>query len=258
MITRQSLNSLYRRYNRRDYVHPDPLEFLHNYPAIRDREIVGLIASSLAYGRVAQILTSVRQVLDTLGPSPHAFLMATSDRSLVQRLSSFKHRFTTGTEMAGLLSGIRRTVIRYGSLNKCFVAGLSSTDETILPALERFARQVQADRGYLIPCPADGSACKRMNLYLRWMVRKDAVDPGGWKGVPKSKLVVPLDTHMAKIGKSLGFTKRSSPGMGMALDITAAFRKLSPKDPVKYDFALTRFGIRQDLEWKHLLPDADQ
>ena len=213
---------------------------------------MGLIASCLAYGHVAQILASVRRVLDTMGPSPYAFLMETSTPSLVRLLSSFKHRFTTGMELAHLLAGIRKTVVRHGSLNACFVAGMSSTDETILPALERFARQVQADRSYLIPCPADGSACKRMNLYLRWMVRKDAVDPGGWEGVPASKLVVPLDTHMATIGKSFGITKRKSANIGMALDITAAFRKFSPGDPVKYDFALTRFGIRQDLNLNDL------
>lgn len=258
MITKQSLNSLYRRYNRRQFVHPDPLEFLYEYPAIRDREIAGLIASSLAYGRVAQILVSVRRVLDALGTSPYAFLMATSDRSLAHGLSSFKHRFTTGAELAELLSGIRKALALHGSLNRCFVDGLSPDDATILPALERFACRLLPRRCYLIPCPADGSACKRLNLYLRWMVRKDAVDPGGWEGVPASKLVVPLDTHMARIGKSLGFTKRKSAGIGMALDITAALRKFAPGDPVKYDFALTRFGIRRDLEWKELLPNSDQ
>ena len=252
------MDRLYRRYNRRKYVHPDPLEFLYDYSQAKDREIVGLIASALAYGRVAQILKSVRHVLDLMGRSPHAFLMDASDESLIAQLRPFKHRFTTGREMAVLLSGAKKAIARYGSLNECFVAGLQPDDDTVLPALERFAREIHCSRSYLIRCPVDGSACKRMNLYLRWMVRKDAVDPGGWEGVPRSKLVVPLDTHMATIGRTFGFTRRKSANIGMALDITMAFRELSPEDPVKYDFALTRFGIRQDMELKDLFSGADQ
>lgn len=252
------LNRLYRRYNRRLYVHPDPLEFLYAYPHVRDREIAGLIASSLAYGRVAQILASVRRILDPMGRSPRAFLMNTSNRDLVKLFRPFKHRFTTGREMAALLSGAKAAITRHGSLNACFVAGLKAHDETVLPALGEFARQIHAGRSYLVPCPADGSACKRLNLFLRWMVRKDAVDPGGWTGVPRSKLVVPLDTHMATIGRFFGFTRRKSPGIGMALDVTVALRKFSPEDPVKYDFALTRFGIRQDMELDELFSSAGQ
>ena len=252
-MTKDALDRLYRRFNRRRYVHPDPLEFLYAYPDLRDREIVGLIASSLAYGRVAQILSSVRRVLDRLGPSPCAFLMETSPKSLARVLAPFKHRFTTGQELAELLSGVRDAVARHGSLNRCFVAGYDDADETVLPALERFAGEIAGRRTYLLPCPAAGSACKRMNLYLRWMVRKDAVDPGGWAGVPRAKLVAPLDTHMARIGRALGFTKRKAANLGMALDITRAFRRFSPGDPVKYDFALTRFGIRGELDVEELV-----
>ncbi|MEJ2656586.1 MAG: DUF2400 family protein, partial [Desulfobacterales bacterium] len=103
------------------------------------------------------------------------------------------------------------------------------------------------DVGHLIALPQRGSACKRMNLLLRWMVRKDNVDPGGWRGVPWSKLIIPLDTHMHKIGLKLGFTKNRQANMRTALEITSGFRKIIPEDPVKYDFALTRFGIRSDM-----------
>lgn len=246
------LDKLYRKYNRRKYVHPDPLEFLYGYPDIRDREIVGLIAASLAYGRVAQILKSVKKVLDKMRSSPREFLNAASERSLAQNFAGFKHRFTTDVELVSLLTGMQRAISTHGSLNECFLAGMGRQDATVSDALAIFAQELACCSSFLAPSPRNGSACKRLNLYLRWMVRKDAVDPGGWHGVSRSKLIVPLDTHMARIGRALGLTGRKSPNWGMTLEITAAFRALAPDDPVKYDFALTRFGIRDDMDMDEL------
>jgi uncharacterized protein (TIGR02757 family) len=258
MITTSELDELYRRYNRRKYVHPDPLEFLYRYPGIRDREVAGLIASSLAYGRVAQILKSVEAVLSRMGRSPVRFLQKSSEQQLVKTFHGFKHRFTTDTELVSLLCGVKRVIAEHGSLNSCFVAGLKRADMTILPALAGFTAALGCCGKYLVPVPESGSACKRLNLFLRWMVRKDAVDPGGWKGVPKEKLIVPLDTHMAKIGRALGMTGRRTPDIRMALEITEWFRRREPEDPVKYDFTLTRFGIRSDMRMSDLLDRARQ
>lgn len=253
MISKRVLEKLYRRYNRRKYVHPDPLEFLYGYPDVRDREIAGFIASILAYGRVAQILKSVGTVLDKMGPSPYAFLKEKSTSSLAAIFLGFRHRFTADTGLVSVLTSMKKVISRYGSLNRCFVAGMRDSDETVLPALQKFSTELMCNDSYLVPSPERGSACKRLNLFLRWMVRKDAVDPGGWMGVPASKLIMPLDVHIAKIGCELRLTKRKSPGMGMALDITASFQELTPEDPVKYDFVLTRFGIRDDLHMDTLL-----
>ncbi|MDP6523615.1 MAG: TIGR02757 family protein [Kiritimatiellia bacterium] len=255
MTDKGKLNSLYRKYNKREYVHPDPLEFLYDYKNPCDREIVGIVASALAYGRVAQILKSVRKILDKMGPSPSEFLDSTSPKKLSSSLAAFKHRFTTGEHMASLLLGVRGAVREYGSLNECFVSGLARSDKTVLPALDQFVSSIACNAGYLLPSPSRGSACKRLNLFLRWMVRKDRVDPGGWQGIPKRLLVVPLDIHMATIGRGLGFSERKSADMKMAIEITRAFARFCPSDPVKYDFALTRFGIRDDLEMSHLLDE---
>jgi uncharacterized protein (TIGR02757 family) len=128
---------------------------------------------------------------------------------------------------------------------------MRKNDETVLNGLELFAEKLisggSGDPGHLIPPVGRGSACKRLNLYLRWMIRKDAVDPGGWDGISPSMLIVPLDVHMHRISRLIGFTERSQADMKAALEITSCFRKLYPDDPVRYDFTLTRFGIRSDM-----------
>ncbi len=215
---------------------------------------MALIASSLAYGRVAQILRSVSGVLDRLGPSPYEFLLNISQDSLRPLFSGFKHRFTTGDELVELLIATRRVLARYGSLRECFGLGLKDGDETVMPALERFVdelRLARSKRGVfnsLLPSPSLGSACKRLNLFLRWMVRKDNVDPGGWQNVEASRLVVPLDTHIHRMGLALRLTDRKSPDIRCALEITEALRGFAPEDPVRYDFAMTRLGIREDAD----------
>lgn len=247
MIFKAILERLYRAYNRREYVHPDPLEFLYRYRSVCDREMAGLIASCLAYGRVTQILRSVRHVLDRLGLHPAQFVMHARPSDLEKMLKGFKHRFTTAGEIVCLLAGARRVVGRYGSLNGCFLAGMKKNETDLVPALDYFSRAIGCRNSYLVPSPEDGSACKRLNLFLRWMVRSDAVDPGGWHGIEKSQLIIPLDTHMTQIGRLLGITARKTANIGMAREITAAFGKIAPEDPVKYDFVLTRFGIRNEM-----------
>ena len=254
------LEKLYARYHHRKFVHPDPLEFLYDYPDIHERELVGLVASSLAYGRVAQILKSVGSALKRMDYSPRSFLMESSPAQIYRSFADFKHRFTTGKEMASMLLGAKKIIRQYGSLYACFMSGLKVQAETVLPALSCFVEQLGHASGEwknsLLPCPWKGSACKRYNLYLRWMVRKDTVDPGGWSGIPLSKLMVPLDTHMHRICLSLGITYRKQADMRTATEITRAFRAWSPGDPVRYDFALTRLGIRRDADPKKFLEEC--
>jgi uncharacterized protein (TIGR02757 family) len=250
MTLKQKLDALYRTYNRMVYLHPDPLEFIHRYEDPADREVVGLIAASLAYGRVKQILQSVSSVLETMELSPARYVKSASLRRLTGDFSRFRHRFAGGSHMAALLIGIKQILSQFGSLDRCFLAGYSRGDENILPALTAFARALtdtgSLSAGHLIPMPEKGSACKRLNLFLRWMVRKDVVDPGGWDSVPASKLIIPLDVHMHRVGLGLGFTDRKQTDIKTALEITHGFTKIAPDDPVRYDFSLTRLGIRPD------------
>lgn len=246
--SRGIFEKLYAEYNKRCYVSPDPLQFLYGYEHARDREIVGLVASSLAYGRVAQILKSVQKVLDVLGPSPASYLLETDRAGLESKLSGFVHRFTDEREIVSFLYCIKTTLARYGSLENLFFEGYAGD---VWASAERFATSLAAcdgrDSMYLLPNPARGSACKRLWLFLRWMGREDDVDPGGWSRLTPDKLYIPLDTHMFNICSTLGLCTRKSADRRAAEEITAAFRIVCPEDPVRYDFALTRFGIRNDM-----------
>lgn len=261
MVLKRKLDRLYQTYNRKRYLHPDPLEFLHQYENTADREIVGLIAACLAYGRVKQILKSVSSVLEIMGPSPAGYIYTVPPRRIKKDFSEFRHRFASGAHMVSLMLGIKQMAATYGSLHACFLAGQKQRDDNILPALTSFVRILTGTgiraAGHLIPLPERGSACKRLNLFLRWMVRRDAVDPGGWDSVPASKLIIPLDVHMHRVGLGLGFTDRRQADMKTALEITAGFTKIAPEDPVRYDFALTRLGIRSDENLENFLRECN-
>ena len=255
----KKLEYFYETLNKPEFIHPDPLEFIFKYENQKDREIVGLIASALAYGKVAQILKSVEKVLKILGTSPSSFLLSTTFKQLKDNLSTFKHRFTTGIEMADFLWNIRKILTKYGSLENCFLNSYSKENKTVQEALSGFAKSLRNPDGpnSLIPSPERGSACKRLHLFLRWMIRNDDVDPGCWKTIPPSKLIVPLDTHMFNIGKTLKFTKRNAANLKTAIEITNCFKKISADDPVKYDFCLTRLGIRNELTMDLLTKSQD-
>ncbi len=244
---KELLENLYVRYNRREYVHPDPLEFLYRYDNLLDREIAALIASSLAYGRVAQICCSVAALLDRMNPSPAEFLDGVTEKALFRIFGNFKHRFTTCRELVEMLLGIQRVVAEYGSLHACVAGPLKKKEpSTIIPglcALVDALLPTASPCSSLLPLPERGSACKRLHLFLRWMVRSDDVDPGGWKDISASLLCVPLDTHMQRICRSLGMTARKQADMKTVEEVTAAFRRLNPEDPVRYDFVLTRLGM---------------
>jgi len=253
-ISKQKLEKVYKKYNKRELVNPDPLVFLYNYPDVKDREIAGLIAATLAYGRVAQILKNVSKVLNVMGSSPKTYLLNSAPGKIKKDLKGFKHRFTTDQEMSALLIAIKKALQKYGSLEALFLKSYKNEHKDILTGLSGFVAELKKLGGIkkssLLSDPTMESACKRLNLYLRWMVRCDKVDPGGWKKIPTSKLIVPLDTHMFQFGKCYGFTQRKNAGIKAALEITGGFRKLSPQDPIKYDFAVTRFGIRSDMCWQ--------
>ncbi len=251
--TRRGFEEIYGLYNRREYVSPDPLQVLYDYDNPADREIAALIASSLAFGRVGQILKSIALVLGKM-PSPARFVRQTKPDEISERFRGFKHRWVTEEDLAATLVGAGELVDEYGTLEGAFAVHVTNGQETALEPSRGFLKELREVSGRapnrLIPDPEGSSACKRFNLFLRWMVRSDEVDPGGWSCIDPGMLIVPLDTHMHNICRQLGLTGRRQADMKTALQITDAFRKVNPEDPVRYDFALTRLGIRQELDIK--------
>jgi len=259
----EGLEALYTRYNKKKYIHPDPLEFLHLVSDIRDREIVGLISACLAYGRVSQILKSISTCLEIMDMRPRAFLIENSRRDIAAKFKDFNYRFTRSHEIVSFLLGIKTMLERYHSIEAAFESSrLGSSGQKSWPMLIQklsgfvslFLNLADMEKSYLLPDPQKGSACKRLFLYLRWMVRKDDVDPGGWVCINPSHLLVPLDTHMFHIARDLGLTKRKQANLKCAIEITETFKQINPEDPVKYDFVLTRFGIRNELS-RHDIPN---
>jgi len=248
------LEGLYARYNHREFIKPDPLQFVYRYSDPADIEIAGFLAAELAYGRVRQIEKAVDDLLGRMGDSPFRFVRNFDGRKR-EKLKDFKYRFVSGDDISDLLVLLKSVLGRYGSIQSFFVQGYSLRDGSIVPALSRFCDSlldmhakghndcIPNGLRYLLPRPASGSACKRLNLFLRWMVRNDEVDAGLWRTVDKAKLIVPIDVHMARLCRILGFYSRKTVSLLTAIEITESFSEIEPADPVKYDFALSRIGI---------------
>lgn len=270
MGLKASLDRLYDSFNAPDSAF-DPVQVVRKYPRVDDREIVGFVASAVAFGRVASVVNSTNAICEVLGDRPARMLKTFDPVRDGARLRPLVHRWTKGDDFVAMLWILRAMIAEFGSLEDAFAAGLREEDADVGPAIEAFctrAREVDLSPAYgkrrpglqsrqsrppgvfyFFPRPSTGSACKRMNLYLRWMSRRDDVDPGGWTKVPASKLVVPLDTHIIRVGRCLKLTRYQSPGWKMAADITASLRKLDPADPVKYDFSLCHLGMMRSCSF---------
>lgn len=248
------LDGIYSQYNQRRFVDPDPLLYLYDYPDKPNREIAGLIAACFAYGQVLQIMKTVESVLKIMTPGPRQYLIERSRPDMINDFKGFRYRFAGEAHLVDLLCGIQQVLDRFDSLENCFCSGAAPDDETVLPGLVFFCNHLDPDKkiGHLLADPEKPSACKRNHLFLRWMVRCDDVDPGGWNRIDPSKLLIPLDRHMHRIGVLLGFTSRKSADLKTVFEVTKGFSEIVPRDPVKYDFSLTRYGIRNELSLEGL------
>ena len=270
MSLKHHLDTFLGNFPRERHLANDPVQFVHLYDHEADREIVGLIASALAYGNVKIVLRTVKKALGYLGPHPSQTLASFDPRADSHRLRGFYHRFNTSRDLAVFFWIIRRTLEEYGSLEAAFSSGLTEDSPDTEQAINRFSEILLGfgherfyPRGelkrrigvrFFFPSPAQGSACKRMNLYLRWMVRpEDGIDCGVWTKVVPRQLVIPLDTHIARISGYIGLTDMQTPGWRMALDITRSLRNLHRDDPLRYDFALCHLGIAGDCPRKRNL-----
>jgi len=298
-LDRERLDALYHQWNKPEYISPDPLETLSAYPDIADREVVGLLAASMAYGRVNALLNPLKRILSVIGISPRDYVCNRSQKQIESDLEGIVHRFAKASNFAALLAGAGSALRRYKSLEAAFLEGYNlhpfslSTGE-IRTCFEKRDKHrfdsVQSDTeraswlesrrgrklkkmhrsrgnvlgglttlvaaisigikeqiGFLLPLPERNSACKRLLLYLRWMARFDNVDPGGWFGVDRADLLIPLDIWTYRIALRAGWTMKRSVDMKTVCEVSSALASINPEDPIKYDFALSRFGIRSNL-----------
>ncbi|HEX7709251.1 MAG TPA: TIGR02757 family protein [Thermoanaerobaculia bacterium] len=227
---------------------PDPLQLVLRYDEPLDQEVAGLIAAAFAYGRADIVVANIGAVLERMTPSPYHYLLTFDRSEAARRFAGFAHRFHKTPDLIALLGCIARVLREHGSLGALFERCHDPRDLDIGPTLTRFSAKVlgrsrSASLRYLLTSPADGSACKRMNLYLRWMVRRTPPDLGLWTFVDPSKLVMPLDTHIHRIAAFLGLNDRKSADWKSARAITDRLASFDPADPVRYDFALCRLGI---------------
>jgi uncharacterized protein (TIGR02757 family) len=206
---------------------------------------------------VQSVLNSIEALLQVMGPRPAEYVRAFDPARDRAALAHLVHRWTRGVDLAALVWILRQMLDASGSVEAFFAERIDSGHETIEHALDAFStracnlntkavygtRAPKPGVAYFFAKPSSGGACKRLNLFLRWMVRRDAVDLGTWTRVKPSQLVVPLDTHVIRVGRCLRLTKYSSPGWRMAADITKSLRTLDVVDPVKYDFSLCHLGM---------------
>jgi len=254
---RGRLDDLYRTF---DHVNSaaDPVHIVRRYSQPDDLEVVGFCAAALAFGRVASVLNSIESLLKVMGPHPAAFVRSFDAARHRARLEPLVHRWIRGRDLVALVLILQRMLAESGSIEAFFRHGDDPSVPDVAAALDSFSRRAletdlrpaygsrrPARLGvcYLFPRPSAGSACKRLNLFLRWMVRKDAIDLGVWTTISPARLVVPLDTHVIRLGRCLRLTRYASPGWKMAADITASLRAIDPADPVRFDFSLCHVGM---------------
>jgi uncharacterized protein (TIGR02757 family) len=250
MNLKQRLDHHYRSFNKTK-IEPDPLQFLHMFNKPEDIETAGLISSVFAYGNVLQINRTLQKIFSASGMNPYEFVY-NYNNDKYPAIFDIKHRFYTAPDINTFFGIYNKILHRYGSLENLFMKNYIPSDKNIKHALNEFSKSflqqtdsLSAGVRFMFPLPEKGSSCKRMNLFLRWMIRKDELDFGLWSNAAKDKLVIPVDTHIARICKELRLTSRNIVSWQMAEEITENLKEFDPEDPVKYDFAICHIGMRK-------------
>ena len=237
-ILKAGLNKLYTKFDR-SFISPDPLECVPQKGNFEDIELSAFLAAVFAYGRADLIVRNVKYILEELGPNPHKTLMSGGYKT---KFKKFKYRFHKRQDLLWLLSRLEKIYKKHGTLEKAY----TSLDGTHKERMENFSklfasRRLKPNRKFLVPSPS-GSACKRTNLFLRWMVRKDSVDLGLWKKVRARDLVIPMDVHVHRIAHRIGLVQNGSASFKKAEELTDNLRKFDADDPVRFDFAICSLG----------------
>jgi uncharacterized protein (TIGR02757 family) len=257
MNLKEKLEYHYKAFNF-EQIEPDPLQFPHQYKDEKEIEAMAFISSVIAYGTVAQIINTLNKIVGIMNNQPYKFILNSEKKNLNEKFGGLKHRFYNGNDISTFFLTLQKVYDRHSSLKNMFLKNYNESEPNLKSGISAFSKEMlntaYAVNGkkelsygvkYMFPLPAKGSACKRMNLFLRWMVRKDKLDFGFWNEIPAGKLIIPVDTHIAKIARRLKLTSRNVVSWNMAEEITEELKRFDPTDPVKYDFALCHIGMRK-------------
>jgi uncharacterized protein (TIGR02757 family) len=245
----EELEILYKKFNDRQHRSSDPIQFAYRYQQSEDIEIAALISALFAYGNVKSMCAAIEKIMTFLGERPFHRLREMDSKTLKKDLPLIYYRFFTTEDIHHLLLTLSEILKREGSLKNCMQQSWNKSNGNLLDCLfdfrEKFVNSFKTSPGlkFMFPHPKQGAA-KRLHMFMRWMIRSDEVDLGIWNFIPASALIVPLDTHVFKAARRLRFTRRKTPSLQAALEVTQALKRLSPEDPLKYDFALCHSGMR--------------
>ncbi len=251
------LTELSETYADRKYLSDDPIYYVHQYADPADQEIAALISASLAFGNVKAVQASVQKILGLMGKSPRGYVAAFDAKIEAPRYEGFVHRWVRGGDVVLLMAWLRGVLKKHRSLKALFLKHYDPADSDVRPMLEKVTAGIlddlppllharAASRGfrYFFPSPKDGSPCKRLNMFLRWVVRpKDGFDLGLWPEIAASKLIIPLDTHIFQFAVRHKLSAYKNPRWDMAMDVTKFLKELSPEDPVRFDFPICHHGM---------------
>jgi len=249
--TKVLLDEAYERFARPDFVADDPIQIPRSFASRADAETIGFVTATIAWGQRKTIIANARKLVDLMDAAPQDFILHAGPHEL-DRLDRFVHRTFNGGDLRHFVHGMRHIHHNYGGLEEAFLeqGQLGDMASAIARFKQRFFEPEHLPRTQKhVADPAKGSNAKRINMYLRWMVRPDdrGVDLGLWKRITPAQLMVPLDVHTGRVGRSLGLLTRKQDDWRAVLELTDALRAMDPVDPVRYDIALFALGVEGNM-----------
>lgn len=245
---RALLEQKFRQYDRPSFISNDPIAIPHQFTRQADIEIAGFFAATFAWGNRTTILNKSRALLQLMDQAPHQFITQHREKDL-KKLLAFKHRTFQSTDLLYFIEFLRHHYSQHETLESAFCLGSGNMENRLVTFHDYFFSLPDAPERTRkhVASPGRGSTCKRLNMYLRWMVRRDkkGVDFGIWKKIRPSELICPIDVHVARVSRKLGLIERKQTDWQTAIELTDSLRTFDPKDPVKYDFALFSLGVNE-------------
>ncbi len=244
------LHSKYEQFNAANFIEDDPISIPHQFTQKEDIEISGFLSAIIAWGRRAMIIRNARCLMEMMDWAPYSYVMQANEEELA-RTASFVHRTFNGMDCRAMILALRKVYREHGGLEGIFTQGISLADADVFPAIVYARSALSSNPDFPqrthkhLANPAKGSSAKRINMYLRWMVRDDGrgVDFGLWKGIKTRQLICPLDVHTGNVGRKLGLLTRKQNDWKAAKELTENLKQFCSEDPVKYDYSLFGLGV---------------